>query len=77
MGTRRISQINKRNDESEKSKLLSEPLEVEAELPAEAAAVLAVPVHLLVAVVVVVRSETAAEVKSERTVRLICCTVLG
>ena len=66
------------------SKLFPERLEVEAELPAQAAAaaVLAVPVHLLAAggspvVLVVVRSETAAEVKSERTVRLICCTVLG
>ena len=80
MRTRRISRINKCNDESEKSKLLSEP---EAELSGEAAPVLAV--HLLSAggspVVVVVAiaaiSETAAEVKSERTVRLICCTVLG
>ena len=78
MVTRRISRINKCNDEREKSKLLSEP---EAELSGEAAPVLAV--HLLAAggspvlVVVATAAETAAEVKSERTVRLICCTVLG
>ena len=59
------------------SKLFPERLEVEAEFPAQAAAaaVLAVPVHLLaqgpVIVVVAVRAETAAEFKSERRMMLL------
>ena len=58
------------------SKLFPERLEVEAELPAQAAAaaVLAVPVHLLaqgpVIVAVAVRAETAAHVKSEKRMGL-------
>ena len=62
---------NKCNNESWKSKLLSKRFEVEAELPASAA-VLGVPVHLL-AGRVVVRPETAADVKSERGLWLIRC----
>ena len=56
----------------EKSKLLSESLEVEAKLPASAA-VLAVPVHL-VARRIVIRPETGAAIKSERRLWLSCCT---
>ena len=57
------------------SKLLPERLEVEAEFPAQAAAaaVLAVPIHLLqgpVIVVVAVRAKTAAYMKSERRMGL-------
>ena len=64
------------NNEIVRLKLLPESLEIEAEFPAQAAAaaVLAVPIHLLaqgpVIVLVAVRAETAAYMKSERRMGL-------